>query len=164
MFGKTFATGPPNSSELDHIMISCHKLGTTTYHNVSKVMISYNKRVAVFPICFFFLFLFFVSFFLCVLLFFFVFSFLYLLFPQFTVNKWDEVLFPSRPPEEAASMSAVRQLHGRPTPRSMSGASPNSLIRCNTWCESSSVPQCASPCARSHCRARAQRPGRSRYF
>ena len=49
--------------------------------------------------------------------------------------------------EEAASMSAVRQLSGRPTPRSMSGASPNSSIRCNTWCESSSVLQCASPCA-----------------
>ena len=30
-------------------MISYHKLGTITYHNLSNVMISHDKRVAVFP-------------------------------------------------------------------------------------------------------------------
>ena len=101
--------------------------------------------------------------------FFFLFSSLFLCFffslsIYFFNSQWTNGTrsFSVTTPEEAASM--VRQLHGRPTPRSMSGASPNSLIRCNTWCESSSVAQCASPCAPSHCRARAQRPGCSRYF
>ena len=41
-------------------------------------------------------------------------------------------------------MSAVRQLHGRPTPRRMPDASPNSLIRCNTRCE------CSEPLSVEH--------------
>ena len=38
-------------------MISYLKLGTLTYHTLSKVMISCDKRVAVLPISFFFFFL-----------------------------------------------------------------------------------------------------------
>ena len=134
------------------------------------------------PIFFFFLFSFFFFFLFC---FFFLFSFFLKIFFSF-LNVFFLSLFVcifvylsissihseqiGRGPvsvttlEEGALMSAVRQLHGRPTPRNMSGASPNSLTRCSTWCESSSVPQCASPRAPSHCRARAQRPGCSRYF
>ena len=40
-------------------MISYHKLGTLTYHTLSKVMISYDKRVAVLPNSFFLFFFFF---------------------------------------------------------------------------------------------------------
>ena len=58
-----------------------------------------------------------------------------------TVKHMGRGLSSVTTPEEAASMSAVCQLRGRPTPRSMSGASAHSLIRCNTWCGSSSVPQ-----------------------
>ena len=36
-------------------MISYHKLGTLTYHSLSKVMISYDGRVAVLPNVFFLL-------------------------------------------------------------------------------------------------------------
>ena len=45
------------------LFFSFHKLGTITYHNLSKVMKSYDKRVAVFPIFFFFPFFFFFFFF-----------------------------------------------------------------------------------------------------
>ena len=47
------------------IMISYHKLDTITYHNFSKVMTSYDERVAGFPnfsLFFFFCFLFCFSF------------------------------------------------------------------------------------------------------
>ena len=40
-------------------MISFHKLGTSTYHTLSKVVTSYDKRVAVLPNSFFFFFFFF---------------------------------------------------------------------------------------------------------
>ena len=74
--------------------------------------------------CLFLLFLSFVSF--CFLLFYFFFLkfFLYLSISSIHSEQMERYLFPSRTPEEAASMSAMRQLHGRPTPRSMSGASP----------------------------------------
>ena len=46
-------------------MISYHKFGTSTYHTLSKVMISHDKRVAVLPNSFFsFFFSFFFFFFL----------------------------------------------------------------------------------------------------
>ena len=126
-------------------MTSYHKLSTITYHNWSKVVIDYDRRVAVFPIFVFLLFPFFLFslFFLFLFLFFFVFLCplfymcsslflcffcLYLSISSILNEQMGRSPFSVTTPEEAASMNAVRQLHGRPTPRSMSGASPNSLI------------------------------------
>ena len=86
--------------------------------------------VWLFPlILFFFAFLFhfliFLFIFLCFLPFFFVFNFLHLCISSIHSEQMGRDLFSVTTPEEA---ERGRQVHGRPTPRSMSGASPNSLF------------------------------------